>query len=669
MNNALTIQNDSPTSTTLTDADANEISLAVLAKLPEPLRNEALKWQEHLMPVLAQKKGRGAALEKIAKQMNCSTKWARKKFDRFRDRGFAGLIDRRAAGSEFWETGDEKVGLSIADQETLREYCEKYQRNSEPGIRAMREDWLAGKITADAPFDVATGYPRGWSERNLARYAPSEIELAAARQGRSATDSKRSLVYTTRRELYVGQYYLWDDIWHDHYVNLLATRQTGRPLEFHGLDLASAYKMCWGMRLRRAVPDGKGGTKMESLKVEDFRFLLAGFLLSHGYNPRGTTLVVEHATTQIDEKIEKILHIASNGAITVERGGMQGAAAHAGQYAGRSKGNFRIKAALESLGNLMHNEFGFLPGQAGKDRQHAPEQLHGLLKHNDALLWAMSQLPEQRLQWIEWDLCTLQQFQIVADEIYARINQRTKHDLEGWDERYVPDRRTGKMRRMSPLEVWRPGCRQLRPIKPHVAAMIVGTEGGETRTVRNGEIEITSCEISGDPIRFAAHQLQPRGKYLCVLNPFDTSVNVYDASERYVATLQRIAVPGRNRVEAVHRECGRAEKALVEQLAPMRRRAMKQAQLKGGRHNHNARVFDTSRPFTEDEKLDASERKALTAPMTAFLAEDGTDPYGNDAASSPVDSEIEQIIGTINDGEVISCDDDAPRIASMEEFV
>jgi hypothetical protein len=81
-----------------------------------------------------------------------------------------------------------------------------------------------------------------------------------------------------------------------------------------------------------------------------------------------------------------LLAIASGGAIKVERGGMQGAAAHAGQYAGRSKGNFRIKAALESLGNLIHNEMAFLPGQTGKDRQHAPEQLHGLLKHNDALL-------------------------------------------------------------------------------------------------------------------------------------------------------------------------------------------------------------------------------------------------------------------------------------------
>jgi hypothetical protein len=669
MNNDLTTKNnaslvvaDSPTSTDQPSdsALADEISLATLAGLPPALQNNALQWHAALLPLLgaANKKGRGAKLAVIAKQFKCQPGWARKKFDRFEKEGFAGLVDRRAAGSDYWQV-DEQIGLSDADKETLKTYCESNQRGNEAAIRLMRDDWLVGKIRTAAPIDVLTGYPRGWSERNLARYAPSEIELAAARQGRSATDSKRSLVYTTRRHLYVGQFYLFDDMWHDHYVRLLDTRQIGRPLEFHGLDLASAYKMCWGMRLRREVSDGKGGTKMESLKVEDFRFLLAGFLLSHGYNPRGTTLVVEHATTAIDDRVERLLSIASGGAIKVERGGMQGAAVHAGQYAGRAKGNFRIKAALESLGNLIHNECAFLPGQAGKDRQHAPEQLHGLLKHEDALLWAMSQMPEQRLQWIQWETCTLQQFQIFATELYARINDRKDHRLEGWDERYVPDRRTGKMRRMSPLEIWRPGCRQLRPIRPHVAAMIVGTEGGKERTVRNGEIEINSCEISGDPVRFAAHQLQPRGKYLCVLNPFDSSLNVYDAANRYVATLQRINVPGRDQVDAVLAECGRAEKALVEQLGPMRRRAMKQVQLKSSRHRNNLRVTDLSQPFTAEEKADANERQALTAPMTAFLAEDGSDPYEAESAPAVIAPALHHVAD----------EEGGPAIASFDDFL
>lgn len=635
-----------------------KVSTDDISKLPPDQVDEILDWHKALEPILATKKKRLMHLTLVASRFNVTPKTAIKKFYRFKQFGMAGLVDRRAAGSKFWEV-DEKIGLSFADRELVRTYCESNQRGNEAAIRALRHAWEIGAITTTAPLDTDTGFPRGWSERNLARFAPNELELAAARQGRGATDAHRSLVYTTRKNLYVGQYYLFDDIWHDHYCNLLATRQTGRPLEFHGLDLASGYKMCWGMRLRREVADGKGGTKMESLKVEDFRFLLAGFLLSHGYNPRGTTLVVEHATTQIDERVERLLAIASEGAITVERGGMQGAAIHAGQYAGRAKGNFRIKAALESLGNLMHNEFGFLLGQTGKDRQHSPEQLYGQLKHNDALLWALSQISEQRAQWLQWEFCTLQQFQIIAAEIYARINARTNHDLEGWDERYVPCRQTGKMRRMSPLEFWRPGSRELRPIQPHVAAMIVGTDGGKERPVRKGEIAFSNSEISGDLLRFDARQLPPRASYLCVLNPFDTrTLTLFDAKNRYVATLQRINVPDRDRVDAVHQECGRAEKALMERLVPMRRRAMAQARAKAGRHRHNGNVLDTSRPFTADEKLEAKERKALTAPMTAFLTEDGSDPYATT-----------EDVPVVVDSAIVGDDDDAPVIASMEDFI
>jgi hypothetical protein len=602
--------------TSTTEEPLSVVSAQTLAGLSETIRADIFKWQAAFLPLISDRKKRLAHLDLIAKRFKVAHKTAIKKFYRFRQYGLAGLVDRRAAGSEFWNV-DDKIGLSVADRETLKTFCESYQRNNAAAIRDMRRKWQLGKIRTETPLDPATGYPRGWAERNLARHAPDALELAAARQGRSATDAHRSLVYSTRRHLYVGQYYLFDDIWHDHYCNLLDTRQTGRPLEFHGLDLASAYKMCWGMRLRREV-DGR----MESLKVEDFRFLLASFLLTHGWHPNGTTLVVEHATTQIDDRTEKILALASGGKITIERGGMQGAAAHAGQYAGRAKGNFRIKAALESLGNLMHNEFACLPGQTGKDRQHAPEQLHGLLKRNDALLWALTQIPPERAEWLQWDLCTLQQFQLIAQEVYARINARTKHKLEGWDDRYVPDKQRGGLRRMSPSEVWTPGSRALKPVTLEVAAMIVGTAGGEERPVRKNEIMITDASISGDPLRFDAHHLPPRSKYLCVLNPFDTKrLTLFNSRGGYVTTLTRIDVPCRSDVEAMQASCGRAEKALTERLAPMRRRAMKQARAKRDRALHNGKVTDLSRPFTTEEKIEDRDMRARITDMRDFLPE------------------------------------------------
>ena len=240
-----------------------------------------------------------------------------------------------------------------------------------------------------------------------------------------------------------GSRRLWDDIWHDHEVNDLDQRKGGRPLEFHWLDLKAAYKGGWGNRVRTETEAGHIG-----LKSADFRFLLASTLRNEGYHPLGTTEIVEHGTAAIPDEIEALLFGATDGLIKVGRGGMEGAVAHAGQYAGRAKGNFKFKAALESLGNLIHNEMGYLPAQVGMDRDHCPEEMHGggrlidaetgkpvakygLRKYNDALLMAISQLPEERLQFLQWPLCTLQQFRMLCEEIYGRINGRTWHRARG----------------------------------------------------------------------------------------------------------------------------------------------------------------------------------------------------------------------------------------------
>jgi hypothetical protein len=609
----------------------NELSLQTIAGLPKEVLEEAEKWQAIFLPIAHEKENRLQRLALIAKQYGVAENTARKKFYRFKQLGFAGLIDRRAGGVKFWNT-TEKMGLSAQDQELVKTYCENNQRGNEVAIRELRRHWKTGVVRTETALDVTTGYPRGWSERNLSRYSPNEFEKKAARQGRSAAAAHRPLVYTTRKDLYVGQFYLFDDIWHDHVVNLLDTRQSGRPLEFHGLDLSSAYKMCWGMRVRREV-DGVN----ESLKTADFRFLLAAHLLTDGYHPKGTTIIIEHGTTALDEKQEHRLAIASGGAIKVKRGGMEGAAAHAGQYAGRSKGNFRIKAALESLGNLIHNEFAALPGQTGKDRQHSPEPLHGLLKNNDALLCALTQLPQERAQWLQWPVCTFQQFQIIAHEIYARINARTNHNLEGWDARYVPNR-NGGLRRMAPVEYWQQGRRNLRPISPEAAALIIGTDDGVERPVRNGMIELRDGEISGDVLRFDAHNLPARGKFLTVLNPFDTNrLTCFDARGAYVATLDRLQSVCRSDAAALQLSCGRAARIEAEMLEPLRRRHMRDAREKRDRHVHNARLCDRSRPFTEEERIADRTRKENTVPIEDFVdsrANSGPESYGREAVGS-----------------------------------
>lgn len=616
-----------------------EDTTTLLALVPEQMES-VFAWQADLRLMLAAgKAGRMALVAAHAEKTGVPAKQVYKKLLAYEKQGIAGLIDKRHH-SKLWASR-QPIGLPPEDQETVKAWCGVYQRSSEAGINALRRAWLEQRVPAEAashglavphttqPVDISTGYPVGWSVRNLQKFAPSEYQLKAMRIGRSAASACRALVYTTRRELYVGQFRMWDDMWHDHEVVDFDQRKRGRPLEFHGLDLASACKIAWGMRTRTERADGSH----DGLEGGDFRFLLAGHYSTIGFHPRGTTEVVENGTAAIPDWMEQLLHDATGGMITVNRAGMTGAAAHAGQYAGRAKGNFRLKAALESLGNLIHNELAALPGQVGKDRDHCPEQMNdggqfvdragnaigsalgsrridpitgrplaqpGLLKHQDALLMAVSLLPPERAEWLRHKLCMMHQFRLLVEEVYARINARRDHDLEGWDERWVHDPRAGRMRKLSPVEVFTPGARMMQPLNlATVALILAGGDGlaklGRERTVRSGMFELNDGEVSGDALRFDASELSDREKYMTVLNPFDAGrLFIYDASGGFVTAAKRIYSVNRADVEAIERRMGEAAKAESALLQPLRIRHFAAAKIKLARHEENIRTLGGS---------------------------------------------------------------------------
>ena len=615
-----------------------------LATLPTRAREEFHFWRSHLEPLLSLDRGVSRAITDLSRSISQSEGTIRKKFYAVKKSGWAALIDRRFCGPSAWNRrADSSTTLSLADKELLKTYCERYQRSSAVAIRALRGDWVKGLVTTSTAISPETGFPYGWTERNLTRHIPTRFELKNARIGRSAAASERQLVYTTRANLWVGSHYLFDDMWHDHFVNHLDQRKSGRPLEFHALDLYSANKFAWGMRVRTEREDGT----MDGLKEADMRFLLAHVLGSFGYSPLGTTLVVEHGTAAIRSDLEAFLADESGGLISVARSGMEGAAAAAHQYAGRAKGNFRFKAALETLGNLIHNEMAALPGQTGKDTDHRPEQLDGLLKANDALLRAIAYLPPERVEMLRWPLLSIQQFQVIASEIYQRINDRTDHELEGWDMHYVPDLRRGGMRRKSPNEVWRPGARQLTRLRPQAVASILLPDMGEERSVRRGMIETRDGAISGDVLRYDARLLSEGERYATILNPYaPDAIWAFDAAGRFVAACPRITSVDRADLSAVQEACGRAAKAEAEALAPFRARHLKEAREKAARARHNASVVSGA-PITSEERAKARLLREIGGQADALLesSEEAEavfatgDSYESDPSSEPFSAE------------------------------
>lgn len=592
--------------------------LTTWANIPDPARNQIEHWKEILAPVLQCNQGIVAELKSIATRTGHPFSTVRTKYYALRHKGPAALADGRTAKPK-----DQRIIISRQDIETLRTYIENNQRKNAPAIRAMRRDWLQGKITTATPIDPATGFPRGWSPRNLNRFAPDRFTLTAARIGRTAAATERRLVYTTRRNLYVGSHYLFDDMWHDHMVNVLDQQRTGRPLEFHVLDLYSACKFAWGMTVR-LEKDGR----MKSLTEADMRFTLANVLGGHGYSPRGTVLVVEHGTAAIRPDLEAFLYDTTGGLVTIARSGMEGASAAAHQYAGRSKGNFRFKAALESLGNPIHNEMAALPGQTGLDIDHRPEQLHGLLRRNDALMAAVAQLPPERAAMLRWPLLTIQQFRVIADEIYTRINARTEHDLEGWDQLYIPDTRTMRMRRLAPAEVWNTGKRDLIRLNPEAIAGILVQDNGVELTTRGGMLTLRNGEVTGDVLRYDAHMLPDREKFLCILNPYNPDVlYIFDSRRRFLAAAPRIHSVCKTDIQALQRQCGAAAKVEADRLAPFRRRHAAEARQRAADMRHNARILSGDAPtpsrLPDDEALAAlSTSSGPTSPdETESLAE------------------------------------------------
>jgi hypothetical protein len=585
----------------------NQIAPTEWAALPADERSAVQRWGRELAMV---KPPVGAALVRVARVFGASYATARRKYDAWRRQGEAGLVNQVRAPRQ---------ALAPELVEHFKSMCERSQRKCRPAYRRLVTAFLAGEELPGVPMEALRDrLPEGWSYRNFMRFKPTAYELAATRVGRSAAANFRPLVFTTRRNLWVGSHYLFDDIWHDHFCNCLDSRKTGRPLEFHALDLFSACKFAWGMRLRLEQADGRMG----GLTEENMRFLLAYVLGAYGYNPeRGTVLVVEHGTAAIREDLEELLGRISGGKITVSRSGIEGDPAIVGQYAGRGKGNFRFKAALESLGNLIHNELDHLPAQTGMDTGRRPEGTHGLLKYNDALLAAVAALPAERAAMLRWPVLEFRQFQGIAGQIYERINRRTEHRLEGWEGMAVPAEGSRfneqgasglVMRRLSPREVFDCGRRGLVPLPEESLALILRHDLGiERRVGQNHMIEVHAKEFGTDPARFLALGLAPGEKFLTVLNPFRPDrLFLFDAQGCFKGCASRWNMPCKSDIEAVNRQCGQAAKAEAMLLEPVRRRGLALTRERAELHAHNAQVL-AGAPLNETERVEMAEARQI----------------------------------------------------------
>lgn len=512
--------------------------------------------------------------------------------------------------------------------------CESYQRGSKAAYREFVRRWRRGDLIPGLDPDLPRHeVPAGCSANNLYRYAPSPYELAAARRGlgvaRAAHGPK---VFSTRVGLWAGSHYLFDDLWHDNFVAY--SGQAVRVLEFDALDLYSACKFAWGCKPRVEVEGGR----MQGLSERQMRMLLAAVLWSHGYSARGTELLVELGTAAIREDMEALLHDRTGGLITVRRGAITGREqAVVAEWLGQGKGNPRHKSPLESLRNLIHNELAALPAQTGLDPEHRPEHTAGLLDYHKALTRAAASLSNDRLSLLRLPLLDYHsQFLPVLDAVYAAINSRVEHDLEGWVEaghvvleyRILPDSpdwispqrlltlgpeqqalvtqmartdaRCVRQRKLSPHEVWQRGRGDLTKVPAFVVAEILGPDLAKEVPVRGGYFEFQDSEVAPYPLRYEARVREPEGAeyelgadtYCVFANPFNLDeLFVHDARGRHLGIARRDTRVSRHDLEAIKARHARVRERERDLLAAQRARNIDRSRANVDMRDHNARVL------------------------------------------------------------------------------
>lgn len=658
-----------------------------VGKLPDRAREDMLRWYltfRVLLPAPGRRRPADITgrLAEVARRTGRPLPSVTRDYYAFRKDGWRALVDRRLAGPRWQERrlgGAATAAERPAFVDAWKGILESFEGRDETGLAAHRallrrlEAWEAGDESQRIPGysrpprrEPFSGLPAGWSYGNLMRpmHRPAPEEAAGAKYGRGAMARFALPNLSTRVGLRVGQVYVFDDQEPDVRVNFLGVSKTSlRPLCFDVQDLASAAQPLHAFK--PTLVDQKTGKKRKLLE-RDHRWFVVGVLTTVGYREdTGTTLIVEHGTAAVSAEFEARILVATNGRVTVDRGGIAGMPAYAGMFEGQPRGNFKFKATLESARVRLRNNMAALPGSVGKDRDHAPEQLYGLEKYNQKLLQAAVVLPPALAAELQFPILNWDRFVAIAMEFHRLDDARTDHKLEGWARcghvraewrptldcptwtdaaaslaRMTPEEQAAvhalvratpglwRERQLSPQEVMDAGRPELTRVPDHALPMLMGAEFARVneRCEDNGLFSIMDREIDPEPLGFDATALIRDGlvrrgaRYSVFLNPFTPErLVVCDEQLRFLGVCPAWGRIERLDREAAQRRNGRIKAAEMPALNNLARRGAARTREMESMRGHNAAVMDEHRHGPRETAPERRERRRLARPATDFL--------------------------------------------------
>ncbi len=551
-----------------------------------------------------------------------------------------------------------------------KHYCENNQRGSRAAWRAMVEDLMLGKSMPhgvgdwrdvyrlengnDAALPFRCPYsleepPKGWTYARLQEAAGlSQFEKTATRTGMNAAREFVLPVLTTRVGLHLGQYLQFDDKWHDAEVNFPGQKTSVRPLEFVCRDVLSAATWARGIRPRIFNEDTG---RRENLKEREMRFMAAYILTEVGVYKGGSTWIVEHGTAAFsDTDFERINRIHP-GLIRPERSGILAEQVHAGMWAGKEGGNFRLKGLLEGLHSLDHNALAAVAGQVGKGRDNCPEQFKHLSAYNIEVIKAAAQLDPERRAMLQWPLLPVARYVSIAMELYDRLEDRKWHEMQGWSECgfEVAEYRLGEGSNwfpMASLDAMEPAqraaiaafiqaspdCRRVRNLSPrevkaklrdeltvlplHVIPDILRHDDGfETRVEHDGTIQFQQKYLGPGVHVFHATAITPVGFHQALTpgRKYWVHVTPYQPDRLFISEKDSGVIIGiaprydrapRYDIDAIHSLQGAQAHHRAQLAAPVKARHQDEAEARLALVAHNDAVISGA-PATAEEKAAA----------------------------------------------------------------
>jgi hypothetical protein len=503
------------------------------------------------------------------------------------------------------------------------------------GYGTWREWFAATYPDRDLPKHFPGDYPRGWSQSNLYRYAPSKAQLMLARRGLGAAQTLLEHVIRDTSALRPLEFVAFDDFETDilarFYIPETREWKICRVAGVLAIDVATRRRLAIGLKPRIENDEGR----KIGIARRDVQFLIKNLFARWGVpQDYPMTLLVENAAAAITPDFEAALELNFHGQVRVSRTGM---IEHRGLKNGFTErgGKPWEKGWIESAFNLMHNRAGNLPGQKGSRYDLAPGNLAAKIAYTEGLLANIT--PEQASQ-LRLPFLSVDEAITAFEQVFDWMDQRTDHKMLGFDKVTECRAREGdawqpfsqlalmapeqqmqvalRDRMESPLERWAklaPACAFIKVPEFVVALLAFTPKRIEIRnhkvTFAHGGTGFTYLDVDG------ALKTQPEGTKLFAYFDEDQPALLYvtDLQGRRVAVLKHNAPANLKDPEAIS-----AAAALVKEFyhgqvqGPYRaRHLLEDAQLAADKSHNETRLAEF-RPAAIDEP---KERKTLSAQL------------------------------------------------------